>query len=195
MSTAVDNPTVHLIDLTATQLVWATVAMVIFAGIVVAAGRTLLEGRKGNADPAQGGGAPTDADQSPDMTLIRSWLAITLVAGLLLFCAASFAIDDTTLRSSLLGGLVANSGAGVAFYFASKSADQARRDILDAGQFRIVMPSLLGKNLAEIQAILASTPLHLTVPATAPDPVALCKVQYPVANQPIPATSTVMVTF
>lgn len=194
MSTAVNNPIVHLIDLTATQLVWATVAMVIFAGIVVAGGRSLLEGRKGNADPAQGG-TPADADRSPDMTLIRSWLAITLVAGLLLFCAASFAIDDTTLRSSLLGGLVANSGAGVAFYFASKSADQARRDILDASQFRIVMPSLLGKNLPEIQAILASTPLHLTVPAIAPDPVAQCTAQHPVANQPIPATSTVMVTF
>jgi hypothetical protein len=65
-------------------------------------------------------------------SVIRSWLAISLVFGLLVFCGAAFEINDPTLRSTLLGGLVASVGAAVAFYFSSKGADQARSDVLGA---------------------------------------------------------------
>ena len=64
-------------------------------------------------------------------SVVRSWIAVSLVLGLLAFCAASFRIDDSTLRSTLFGGLITSVGAAVAFYFSSKTADQARTDILN----------------------------------------------------------------
>src|ERR1700722_1348191 len=73
---------------------------ILLAGVVVIVGRKVLD--KGQSDqPA---------------SLIRSWIAISLVLGLLAFCAAAFLITDTTLRSTLFGGLIASVGAAVAFY-------------------------------------------------------------------------------
>ncbi|MGN6377484.1 MAG: Ig domain-containing protein [Gaiellales bacterium] len=72
------------------------------------------------------------AAKEPSKSMVRSWIAIALVLGLLVFCATSFVVGDSALRSTLFGGLVASVGAAVAFYFSSKSADQARADILDA---------------------------------------------------------------
>src|ERR1035438_4549413 len=40
-----------------------------------------------------------------ERTVVRSWIAISLVIGLLLFCALTFAVNDETLRSTLIGGL------------------------------------------------------------------------------------------
>jgi hypothetical protein len=89
---------------------------VLLAGVVVIVGRSLLD--KGQSDqPA---------------SLIRSWIAISLVLGLLAFCAAAFLISDTTLRSTLFGGLIASVSAAVAFYFSSSAADRTRADILHA---------------------------------------------------------------
>jgi hypothetical protein len=68
----------------------------------------------------------------PTKSLIRSWIAISLVLGLLLFCATAFLIDDSPLRSTLFGGLIASTGSAVAYYFSSRTADQARADILTA---------------------------------------------------------------
>jgi hypothetical protein len=59
-------------------------------------------------------------------SVIRSWIAIALVMGLLVFCAAAFLIDDTSLRSTLFGGLTTSAGAAVAFYFSTKAAEQAQ---------------------------------------------------------------------
>src|SRR5262245_19216938 len=87
-----------------------TVGLIIAAGLVVVFGRSKRDG--------------VDV-KSPDRTIMRSWLAIALTGGLLLFTVVSFGIDDPSLRSALVGGVVASAGAAVAFYFASKSADQA----------------------------------------------------------------------
>src|SRR3954454_15223203 len=46
-----------------------------------------------------------------DCTLVRSWLAISLVGGRVIFTAVSFWIGDTTLRSALVGGRVRDTGA------------------------------------------------------------------------------------
>jgi hypothetical protein len=67
-------------------------------------------------------------------SVVRSWIALALVAGLVLFCAVTFAIPDGNLRSTVFGGLTTSVGAAVAFYFSSKSSDQARADILTAMQ-------------------------------------------------------------
>src|SRR3954454_19504070 len=96
-------------------------------------------------------------------SLVRSWLAVSLILGLLVFCAASFAIDDHNLRSTLIGGLVASSGAAVAFYFASKNADQARQDILDASFGTVTVPDLTGKTVDEARLISAHTAFELQV--------------------------------
>lgn len=102
------------------------------------------------------------------MTLIRSWIAIALVLGLLLFCAVAFGIDDESLRSTLIGGLVASSGAAVAFYFSSQSSDQARSDILSAAFGTEEVPNLIGVTLGAARTAIASTSLKLRVdPPTA----------------------------
>jgi hypothetical protein len=85
---------------------------ILLAGVVVIVGRKLL-------------------DDQPS-SLIRSWIAISLVLGLLAFCAAAFLITDTTLRSTLFGGLIASVAAAVAFYFSSSAADKTRADLLKA---------------------------------------------------------------
>ena len=94
-------------------LLLAVIAGSILAGIVVIIGRKWVTG---SADGPQ--------------SIVRSWLALSLVFGLLGFCAAAFEIDDQQVRSMLLGGLVASAGAATAFYFSSKGADKARSDIL-----------------------------------------------------------------
>jgi Putative Ig domain len=99
-------------------LLGIVVVGMILAGIVVIVSR------------AQVGGGTSSADSGG--SVIRSWIAISLVMGLLIFCAAAFLVEESSLRSTLFGGLIASVSAAVAFYFSSKSADQARSDILKA---------------------------------------------------------------
>jgi len=191
-TTTVAPPVTHLTGTHWNLALWLTVGLVIVAGIVVAAGRTLLEGRGTTPTPTS---TSTSHSNNADRTLMRSWLAISLAGGLLLFCAVSFGIDDTTLRSTLIGGLVANAGAAVAFYFASKSSDQARRDILNASTPTVLVPNLKGKNPADVNAALAVLPLHLNSDPPAPDAKAIVCDQAPPANQPTPQGSQLTVTF
>jgi Putative Ig domain len=107
----IGTPTAH-----GTLILWLLIAGIIVAGVVIIFGRNLLESGKGG----------------PAASLIRSWIAISLVIGLLIFCAAALLGNNTSLQSSLFGGLIASTGAAIAFYFSSKGADQARADILNA---------------------------------------------------------------
>jgi Putative Ig domain len=95
--------------------------LAIIIGGMLLAGGVVIAGRRW----VQGG-----ADQP--VSVIRSWIAISLVMGLLVFCAMAFLLDDAAVRSTLFGGLIASVGVAVAFYFSSKAADQARTDILNA---------------------------------------------------------------
>jgi len=88
--------------------------VIVFIGIVVFVARYLLSQRDSTS------------------SVVRSWLALTLVAGVLVFCGISLGVDDSSMRSTLFGGLIASAGAATAFYFSSKNSDQARKDILDA---------------------------------------------------------------
>jgi hypothetical protein len=141
------------------SLVWAVAGTVILAGMVVIAGRAALAALAPK-QPAQAG----DSGAS----IVRSWIAISLVAGLLIFCAVTFAINDSTLRSTLFGGLVASVGAAVAFYFSSKSADQARQDVMSAALGTTEVPNLVGtpppsKTIADARATISEAPLKLVV--------------------------------
>ena len=80
----------------------------VLLGIIVlgmlAAGLVVIYGR------GQLGGS--DTDQAP--SLIRSWIAVALVMGLLVFCAGALYLPDATTRSTMFGGLIASVGAAVA---------------------------------------------------------------------------------
>jgi hypothetical protein len=109
--TVVSTPPAH-----ASLILWLVVGGIIAAGFVVIAGRAWVKN-------GQGG---------PAASVIRSWIAISLVMGLLIFCAATLLGNDTSLQSILFGGLIASTGAAIAFYFSSQGADKARADILNA---------------------------------------------------------------
>jgi len=89
--------------------------------------------------------------RDPAASLIRSWIAISLILGLLIFCAAALLGDNNSLQSTLFGGLIASTGAAVAFYFSSKGADQARADILNAA-------TTIGQGLAKPTKFLHVSP-------------------------------------
>ncbi len=103
-----------LLTLTFTE---GTVLLALVIASSLLAGLVVIWGRKHTPNQQQ------SSDQATP--IIRSWIAISLVIGLLIFCAAAFMVSDTNLRSILLGGLVASVGSAVAFYFSSKSTDQA----------------------------------------------------------------------
>jgi hypothetical protein len=115
-------------------------------------------------------------------TLVRSWLAISLVGGLRIFAAISFWIDDPQLRSTLIGGVVANAGAAVT----SKEEDQARRDILNASLPSTAVPDLRGKTLAEATELVKARRLRLETSPAKPRPEAQVATQGPEATQPAP---------
>ncbi len=143
--------------------------------------------------------APGAADQStpqPDGDFIRSWIAITLVIGLLFFCAFVFAVNDTSLQSTLMGGLIASVGSAIAFYFSSKASDKARQDIANAATIgNEFVPSLIGKTKAEASQILGQTSFSLIEDPSSPSsPTAVVWTQNPLANTNAPRGSSVMVT-
>jgi hypothetical protein len=126
--------------------------------------------------------ASKDADQS----IVRSWIALALVAGLLLFCALTFAVNDPDLQNTVFGGLIASVGAAVAFYFSSKSADQARQDILNATFGTETVPDLTGLTEDQATALLGKTSLRLEV-----SPPSLTAADATVASQQPPKDSVV----
>jgi Putative Ig domain len=113
-------------------LLGIVVGGMLLAGILVSVTRSKV--RPGVAAAAAGtpGAAAGSVTAGEPGSVIRSWIAISLVMGLLVFCATAFLIDDASLRSTLYGGLIASVGAAIAFYFSSKGADQARADVLSA---------------------------------------------------------------
>ncbi len=139
---------------------WIILAILLAA--VLAAGVLVYRGRKGvgTGDPAP--------------SLVRSWIAVALVIGLLVFGVLSFLVEDLTVRSTLIGGLTASAGAAIAFYFSSKASEGARRDIIDAAMGTEQVPDLAGKTASQAEATLARTSLKLeTDPTGSKDPAAI----------------------
>jgi hypothetical protein len=101
-----------------------------------------------------------------EQSIVRSWLALTLVIGLVLFCAVSLFLSDTNLRSVLIGGLAASTGTAIAFYFSSKASDQARQDILNATFGTEAVPDLKGCTKDEAARQLGQTSLQLVIDPT-----------------------------
>jgi hypothetical protein len=179
-----------------TPLSWsqAMVLAALLAGLAIVAGLVVIFGRwaVGRASQAQDGTTGSDSD------FIRSWIAITLVIGLISFGVFTFAINDAALRNTLIGGLIASVGSAIAFYFSSKSADRAQQAIASAaatGQAGTdLVPDLTGKTSAQAAQALGSTAFRLAErPAAQPGNVVTA--QFPAANSYAPRGSSVEVTF
>jgi hypothetical protein len=81
----------------------------LLAGLIVFWGRSKLKNAQGGQDPS----------------FIRSWIAISLVLGLLVFCGAALLGTNSSLQSILFGGLIASVGSAIAFYFAAQQGAAA----------------------------------------------------------------------
>ncbi len=173
---------------TPTTLTWGQTVLVVAvtAGIVLGTGLVVILGRKVVKS--------TSTDQS-DQSVVRSWIAVTLVGGLVLFCAVTFTISNQQLQSTLFGALTASAGAAVAFYFSSKNADQARQDILNATFGTDTVPALKGDTKDQATAKLATSSFKLEIDpnsSTATD--ATVSTQAPPANSLARKGSTVTIT-
>jgi hypothetical protein len=122
---------------------------IIIAGLIVMWSRSVIK---------SGGGT--------EQSIVRSWLALTLVIGLVLFCGIALFLSDMNLRSVLIGGLAASTGTAVAFYFSSKASDQARQDILNATFGTETVPDLKRCMRDEATRRLGQTSLQLVVDPT-----------------------------
>ncbi|WP_236794664.1 PASTA domain-containing protein [Amycolatopsis sp. GM8] len=132
----------------------------------------------------------------PGGSVVRSWIAVSLVLGLVLFTAFTFAINDSNLRSTLVGGLTASVGSAIAYYFSTKSSDQARQDLLSATVGTEPVPALAGLTEADALMALGKTTLRLQIdPATPSAAPAVVREQTPPAGTPIPNGGTVRVRF
>jgi hypothetical protein len=137
------------------------------------------------------------AGSDPSQSVVRSWIALTLVAGLVLFCAVTFAINNSNLQNAIFGGLTASVGAAVAFYFSSKSSDQARQDILNAAFGTETVPDLTGLTEEKATAVLGKTSLKLEVDpggSTAPNATVGQQKQQPPKGSVVRKGSSVVVT-
>ncbi|MEU0253811.1 PASTA domain-containing protein [Streptomyces sp. NPDC006184] len=131
-------------------------------------------------------------------SIVRSWIAMALVLGLVAFCAVAFAVRDTTLRSTLIGALAAAVGSAVAFYFSGKVAEDARKDVLSAAfGGEEVVPDLVECTKDQAAVKLGGTTLKLELaPDSGPSaaPAAITR-QDPARGATVPRGTAVKVTF
>ncbi|MEU6968870.1 PASTA domain-containing protein [Kitasatospora aureofaciens] len=129
-------------------------------------------------------------------SVARSWIALALTAGLLAVGVLAFAVNDSTTRSTLIGALGAAVGAATAFYFSSKSTDQAH-DLLTTSVGTETVPDLTGRTADDAMRVLSTTTLRLMVDPTSPAPAAGRNVvkQQPLAGAVAPKGTTVLVTY
>jgi hypothetical protein len=221
-TTTTTGPVVTSLSSASIALILGFVAgVIVFSGLLVIIGRRTLDSSTADsrlfqlrrppdrapvdpaAHPAAAAAAAATAPvgQGPgnevDVSWVRSWIAIALVGGLLVFCAASFAVSDTTLRSTLLGGLVATSGVAVTFYFSTKASEQAQKNVLQAAGSapQVVVPLLTALTHDEVIAVLAHAPVKLV--ADPPTATAAWKAvtQTPAAYTIVDSGSSIQVTF
>ena len=135
-----------------------------------------------------------DADNA-DQGVVRSWLALALVIGLVLFCGVAIFVNNANLENVLVGGLTASAGTAVAYYFSSKAADQARQDILNAAVGTETVPDLHRLTKDDAQKRLGQTSFQLVVsPASSQSANATVSTQVPEKDSQARRASSVVVT-
>lgn len=133
------------------------------------------------------------AKRTPGASVVRSWMAISLVLALILLSGAALGIADGNLRSTLIGGLTASVGSAITFYFSSKASDQAHQDLLNATVGTDLIPDLKGKTETEAAAILGKTAFKLQIDPTSPADATVVDSQIPVAGSTSPNGSSITV--
>jgi len=116
--------------------------------------------------------------------IVRAMVSLILVGGLLILAGASFSIDDPQTRNLLIGGIVASASGAVAFYFASRGAQDARKDLLNAALGTEPVPKLVDMTVAQAQAAMSTSPLRLQSPNAA-QPTDAIKTQSPDPGTPV----------
>jgi hypothetical protein len=134
------------------------------------------------------------ASNSADRSVVRSWIAVSLVVGLLVLTAAEIAGNNATTTSALIGGLTASVGSAIAYYFSTKASEQAQEKLTTASAAGggpsgpVVVPDLLGKSVNDALLALGSLELRLVVDPTAITQGTLGNI---VGQVPSPGPSTV----
>jgi plasmid stability protein len=137
----------------------------------------------------------TQASSQGAPGITRSMLAIVLIGGLMILAGASFTAGvDAQTRNLLLGGVVASSSAAVAFYFASRSAETARRDVLNAAFGTEIVPKLEDLTVSAAQAVTSRGSLALGLSEPPPADTDKIKTQSPAAGASVARGTTISVT-
>jgi peptidoglycan/LPS O-acetylase OafA/YrhL len=135
------------------------------------------------------------ASRADDTSMTRPVLAILLVGGVLILAVMSFELADEETRNLLVGAVISLASAAAAFYFASTTATEARRDLLSATVGSTAVPLLTGKTLVEAREVMSATHLRLTVqddPARDASPVTS---QEPAGGTSVKVGTTVEISF
>lgn len=132
------------------------------------------------------------APDSDDASMTRPVLALVLVGTVVVLAAGSMTVGSNQTRNLLVGGIVSLASAAVAFYFSSKAATEARRDLLKATSGTAV-PDLVGKSFEDAAQTISLTPLVLVKPD--PVPATKIKSQEPKAGTTAAAGTTVTLVF
>jgi flagellar basal body-associated protein FliL len=176
---------------TALDQKWLWLALLAVVALMALSGSAVLWLR--SKSPQSGGTSGTSQDA--DKSVMRAWLAVLLVSGLLLAAATSFFIDDSSLRSLLLGGVVSSAGTVVAFYFASAQSQQVQKNLLDAAFRRtsVPVPDLQGLTVDAATRALKAPGLALQL-AAGSDNTKNVADSTPPAGQQVDIGGTVTVT-
>lgn len=131
-----------------------------------------------------------------DHGIVRSALALILVTSLALLAAVVHFDDGNAEHQTLLLGAVATlASAVVAFYFSSRSAEAARKDLLSAVNVgpKVPVPDLVGMTVAEAKSQMSASNVSLTLPQEAPED-AVIATQNPASGTEAPPGQTVTVS-
>ncbi|WP_426623394.1 DUF7507 domain-containing protein [Leifsonia sp. McL0607] len=71
-------------------------------------------------------------DKRANNSVVRAWIAVSLIAALLILAGVTLGGTDSNLRNVLIGGIVAAASTAVAFYFATKANEATNENILKA---------------------------------------------------------------
>ena len=133
---------------------WLLGSLITLAGLAIVATIVLIFITRNQPTDQRGAG------------VVRPLLALLLVGGLLILAGASFTLTDadSQTRNLLIGGIVASAAGAVAFYFASRGADEARKDMLSAAFGTETVPQLVGMTVDQAKSSMSVGPFALIVP-------------------------------
>ena len=150
------------------------------------------EGRRGGK-PAEGADKADPAQSTEGYAFVRSVIALWLVLGLLMLAVLSFAYGNENLQSTIFGAVTVSAGGAIAFYFSTKAASEARRDLMQVADGLVFVPDVTHKTVDNARAIFAKQP-DLVLDSDSYDGKMIVTSQSPGPGQRLARGSTVTVT-